>query len=176
MALQAESFATAQEMADRSQGAIPVNHPFLEKELKAATKTIRNACGWHIAKVETLTFERVGPFAEHVWLPAMAIASVTAATIDGTALVADSIEFDKMTGWTNLCGRRRSVTFTAGFADVPEDLVTLTLELAAGALGSPTGITREQAGGVSVTYARSSGALQPADHDRLAAYKIGWLP
>lgn len=176
MALETESFATAQEMADRSEGAIPVNHPFLEKELKAATQAIRNACGWHIAKVETLTFERVGPFAEHVWLPAMEISAVGAATVDGTLLVVDSIEFDKMTGWTNICGRRRSVTYTSGYAQVPADLLLLTLELAAGALGSPLGVSREQAGGVSLTYTRSSGALQPDDHDRLAAYKIGWLP
>lgn len=176
MALETESFATAQEMADRSQGAILANHPFLQKELKAATEAIRKACGWHIAKVETLTFERVGPFAEHVWLPAMEISSVGLTTIDGAVVVADSIEFDKMTGWTNIFGRRRSVTYTAGFAEVPADLVTLTLELAAGALGSPMGITREQAGGVSVSVARSSGALQLADHERLAPYKIGWLP
>jgi hypothetical protein len=171
-----ETFATAQEMAERSQGEIPADHPFLTKELKAATQEIRNACGWHIAQVETITLERVGQFVEHVWLPAMAISAITAATIDGTVILADSVEFDRNTGWTSLCGRRRSVTYTAGFAEVPADLVTLTLELAAGALGSPLALSREQAGGVSLTYARSSGALQPADHARIAAYKIGWLP
>jgi hypothetical protein len=176
MALQTASFATAQEMEQRSQGVIPATHPFLEKELKAATRRIRDACGWHIATVEALTFERVGPFAEHVWLPAMEITSITAATVDGIVADVAAVEFDKQTGWTSLCGRRRSVTFTAGFAEVPEDLVTLTLELAAGGLGSPVGISREQAGGVSVTYTRTSGALQPDDHDRLAPYKLGWLP
>lgn len=176
MALTVTSFATPEEMAERSGGAIPANHPFLQKELAAATRRIRDACGWHIATAEPITFERVGPFAEHVWLPAMEITAITTATIDGTTVDVATVEFDKQTGWTSLCGRRRSVTFTAGFEEIPADLVTLTLELAAGALGSPMGISREQAGGVSVSYTRTSGALQPADHDRLAPYKLGWLP
>lgn len=170
------SFATPTEMAERSEGAIPADHPFLTKELAAATRTIRNACGWHIALVESIRFRRVRPFAEQVWLPAMEIASVVSATIDGVDMVVADVEFDPDMGWTNLCGRNVDVTFTAGFNPVPEDLVTLTLELAAGALGSPLGISREQAGTVSVTYTRSSGSLQPADHDRLAAYKLGRLP
>lgn len=176
MALQTASFASEEEMEQRSQGAIPADHPFLKRELEAATREIRSACGWHIAKVETLTFERVGPFAEQVWLSAMEITAITAATIDGVDIDPATIEFDKQTGWTSLCGRRRSVTFTAGYAEVPADLVTLTLELAAGALGSPIGVSREQAGAVSLTYTRTSGALQPADRDRLAPYKLGWLP
>lgn len=176
MALQTDAFASAQEMADRSQGAIPISHPFLEKELRAATETIRNHCRWHVAGVETRTFERVGPFAEHVWLPAMEIAEITEAIIDGYPVDVSAVEFDKSTGWTSLWGRRRKVTYTAGFEAVPADLVTLTLELAAGALGSPLGITREQAGGVSVTLTRASGALMADDLHRLAAYTIGYVP
>lgn len=174
MALQ--PFATAQDMADRSGGAIPKTHPFLEKELQAATRTIHNACGWHIAQVEQLRYRKVRPFSEVVWLPAMQIKSIDSGTIDGATVTAMTTGFDPAIGWTPLCGRDVDITFTAGFDEVPEDLVTLTLELAAGALGSPLGISREQAGTVSVSYTRTSGQLTEADHDRLAAYKLGWLP
>ncbi|WP_159576098.1 hypothetical protein [Microbacterium sp. 8M] len=176
MALSTTSFATKDQMEQRSQGAIPATTPFLDQELAAATRTIRNHCRWHIAAVEQLTFRRSGPFAEPVWLPAMQIATLDEITIDGVAIDPAGVEFDFDTGWTSLCGRIRQVKFTAGFEEIPEDLVTLTLELAAGALGSPLGISREQAGGVSVSYTRTSGALQPADEDRLAAYRLGWLP
>lgn len=171
-----EPFATAQQMADRSQGAIPTDHPFLATELKAATRQIRNACGWHIAKVEQLRYRKVRPFSEAVWLPALQIQSIDSGTIDGATVAATTAGFDPEIGWTPFVGRDVDITFTAGYAEVPEDLVTLTLELAAGALGSPLGISREQAGTVSVSYTRTSGELTAADHDRLAAYKLGRLP
>ena len=176
MTLTLTSFATPAEMEQRSQGEIPATHPFLQTELNAATRQIRNACGWHIAKVEQLRYRKVRPFSEAVWLPAMQIASIDSGTIDGATLTPMTAGFDPEIGWTPLCGRDIDVTFTAGFEETPEDLVTLTLELAAGALGSPLGISREQAGAVSVSYTRTSGALQPADQARLAAYKLGWLP
>lgn len=168
-----ESFATPTDMADRSNQAITAtSHPFLEREIAAATRAIRNECGWHIAKTEALTYKRRGPFAADVWLPAREIKSVELALVDGVQV--DDVEFDPDTGWTSLCGRVIEVNYTAGFADVPADLVTLTLELAAGGVGSPLGITREQAGGVSVTLGRASSKLQPADLDALSAYRIGW--
>lgn len=176
MALTPTSFATPDQMEDRSGGAILTTHPFLQKELAAATRQIRNRCGWHIATRQQVRIRHVRPFPESVWLPAMQIESIDSAIMDGATRTTSGIDFDPDTGWTPLCGRRVDVTFTAGFDEVPEDLVTLTLELAAGALGSPLGITREQAGGVSVTLARSSGALQADDLSRLAAYKLGWLP
>ena len=116
---------------------------------------------------------------EHVYLPAMRIAGVVAATIDGVVLTADdlaAVEFDPVTGWTSLCGRSVSVTFNAGFVTVPADLKLLTIELSAGALGSPLGITKEQAGGVSVTLDRASGAITEQDCQRLVPYKLGRLP
>lgn len=176
MPLSTTSFATKEQMGERSQGAIPATTPFLDNELAAATRTIRNYCRWHIAGAEQLTFRRSGPFREPVWLPAMQIVRLDEITIDGVTITPSTVEFDYDSGWTSLCGRIREVKFTAGFEEIPEDLVTLTLELAAGALGSPLGISREQAGGVSVSYTRTSGALQPADEDRLAAYRLGWLP
>lgn len=175
MALTLTSFATPTEMGQRSSGEIPASHPFLQKELDAATRQIRNACRWHIAGVEQLRYRKVRPFSEAVWLPAMQIKSIDSGAIDATTIITP-VEFDPEIGWTALCGRNIDITFTAGYEAVPEDLVTLTLELAAGALGSPLGISREQAGTVSVTYTRTSGALQASDHDRIAAYKLGWLP
>lgn len=174
------SFATPQQMEQRSQGAIAATHPFLETELASATRSIRDYCGWHIAGPEEVTHRRVRPYHDQVWLPAMQVEEIVSAKINGGDVEPDTVEFDPDTGWTSLYGRRVEVKFRAGFDSVPESLVTLTLELAAGALGTPLGISREQAGGVSVTFARTSGALLVgpggADIARLAPYKLGVLP
>lgn len=178
-----EPFATEQQMNDRTLGAITTSsHPFLSAELKAASKLIRNECRWHIAKEETLTLRRVLPFAEAVWLPAMKISELTSAKIDGTLVDPAAIEFDEQTGWTNLCGRRIEVVFRAGFTEVPDDLVTLTLQIAARALGAPLGVVREQSLTSSVTWSATAPGVAGGDvlmqHelDQLAEYRIGRLP
>ncbi|WP_052961588.1 MULTISPECIES: hypothetical protein [unclassified Leucobacter] len=180
MADTTDMFATPADMADRSGGTIAAEHPFLERELRAATRSIRNHCGWHIAGKHIIKHRRRGRFSAEVWLPAMRIESIESGTIDGAAINPALVDFDEDTGWTPLVGRAVDVTFVAGFDPIPEDLVTLTLELAAGALGSPLGISREQAGGVSVTFTRTSGALLIGpggpDEARLAPYRLGVLP
>lgn len=172
-----EPFATPEDMESRTLGVITAtSHSFLEQELAAATQAIRGHCRWHVATAETLTYRRRGRFVEHVWLPASEIRSIASAVIDGQTIDTAAVEFDEATGWTNLCGRVVDVQFVAGFETVPEDLVTLTLELAAGALGTSLGLAKEQAGAVSVTYTRAGGGLTAADESRLVAYRLGRLP
>lgn len=178
------SFATPTDMEQRSQGAITAaTHPFLQKELDAATRAIQDECRWHIAPQESKTFRRTGPYEDQVWLPAMEITAITAANLDNEVVTdLPSIEFDRDTGWTNLSGRIITVTFTSGFATVPEDIVTLTLQVAARALGSPLGLVREQAGTVSVTHSQpgfnvaGGTVLLTHEKDQLAAYRLGRLP
>lgn len=176
------TFASAELMEQRSQGAITTTtHPYLQSELNAATQDIRDFCRWHVAPLREVTHKRRGRFVEDVWLPAMQIASVDAVTIDGVVWDAEhlaTVEFDEDTGWTNLRGRAVEVKFTAGYTDVPANIETITLELAAAALGTSLGFTREQAGSVSVTYGRAGGGV---DEDstvgrRLIPYRIGRLP
>lgn len=179
-------FAAATDMQQRTKGAITVSsHPFLEKELAAASRLIRDHCGWHIAGKENLRHRRTRRWSEDVWLPAMEIDTVTKVAVDGIEWDADrleQVEFDRDIGWTNLCGRIVDVEFTAGFEEIPESLVTLTLQVAARALGSPLGLVREQAGTVSVTHSQSGSniaggdVLLPAEIDVLSAYKLGRLP
>ncbi len=172
-----EPFATATDMQNRSQGEISTaTHPYLAKELAAASRAIRNACRWHIAKIENLTFRQIRRYPFLCYLPAMQIQEITSARVNGIEIAPDLVEFDPETGQTNLYGRAIVVEYIAGFAEVPEDLELLTLELAAGALGVALGITRESAGSVMVGYARSGGGVTLADLDRLAPYRIGPLP
>lgn len=179
-------FATPDQMADRSRGAITVaSHPFLPSALKAASKEIRKCCRWHVATRETVTRAFIEPAPRSdLWLPALEIASIDEATLDGVPLDVSAVVINPETGWTSLraWGRVLSVTFTAGFEEVPDDIVDLTLHVAARSLGSPLGAIREQAGPVSVTWSATapnvSGGtvLLPHEKDSLAEYQIGRTP
>lgn len=181
-----EPFASAQLMEDRSQGAITTEtHPYLEQELAAASRIIRDYCRWHVAPVMPVQHGRRGHGRESVWLRAMQIKSVDSVTVDGTdwdAELLDRVRVDPDVGWTNIEGRDVNVTFTAGYDPVPESIVSLTLQVAARALGSPLGFVREQAGGVAVTHTQigfnqAGGVLLlPAEESVLDEYRIGRLP
>jgi len=176
-------FANSGDMERRTGGAITAaTHPFLDDELKAAAALIRAACGWHVApRREVTVSQRVG-FARDVRLPAMEIHSVVSVTLDGVLVAPELVLFDRATGWTNLRGASWDVTFVAGFDDVPPDLVALTLQVAARALSSPTGVTREQIGQHSVSFsltgAQSAGGavLLPSEREQLVPYTLGALP
>lgn len=172
---------TADTMAARTGGEIPADHPGLARELAAAASAIRDYCGWHIAGVEQNTLTRLVPFVDMIWIPAMEIKSIDALTVGGTVWDDPrSAPFDPGTGYTGIMARSYSITYTSGYEKLPEAIVTLVLELAAGGLGTAVGIDREQAGGVSVSFARTGGGLAVgpggADAVTLAPYKIGVLP
>lgn len=177
-----DAFATKEQMAEKSQGAIPASTPFLEDELAAATGLIRDYCRWHIAKVRTeLKRRHRTRLRETVWLPATRIVSIDNIVADGKTVDPAGIDFDPETGWTDLNGSAVTVEYTAGYAEVPPSVVSLTLHIAARALGSPLGLIRETAGGVSIahtqvgTNAAGGTVLLPHEMTQLDAFRIGWI-
>lgn len=178
-----DPLATAQQMNDRTLGAITAtSHPFLETELKAASRLIRNECRWHIAPVVEVVRKVRKRHRHEIWVPAMEITAVRISTHGGVATDLADDEFDPDTGWTAWSGDRYTLTYTAGFAEVPDDLVTLTLQIAARALGAPLGVVREQSLTSSVTWSATAPGVAGGDvlmqHelDQLAEYRIGRLP
>lgn len=180
------SFASVGQMSQRTQGAITLSsHPFLDDELAAASQLIRDACHWHVAKKETLRLRKTWGTRELVYLPAMEIDAITAVTIGDVVWDAEqlaTVEFDRDTGWTNLCGRKVDIQYVAGFETVPASIVTLTLQIAARALGSPLGAVREQTLVSNVQWSATapgvSGGAVILDHevDTLTPYILGRLP
>lgn len=171
-----DPFATPQDMSDRTEGEITATtHPFLERELAAASRAIREACGWHIAKRETVKVVRLGRYVEPVFLPASQIVSIESVKVNGVARDIETVEFDPMTGETNLRERSYAIEFVAGYEEFPADLVAMTLELAAAGLGAALGLTREQAGSVVIGY-RSPTIGGDQDRARLAPYALGYIP
>lgn len=176
-------FATADQMDQRTQGQITTaSHPFLEAEIAAAERLIRDVCGWHVAPRQEVTLRRRGRDAADLWLPTIGDVQLSAATIDEQVLDVAALHVDPVTGWTGLRGYAWEISYVAGFEEVPEALVSLTLQVAARALGSPLGVVREQAGAVSVTYSQAAfnvaggAVLLPHEKAQLAPYTIGYLP
>lgn len=188
MAAPIDTFASAAQMAQRSQGAIPADRPFLDIALKAATRRIRNYCGWHIATEQQDTLPLDGQAAAVIYLPTMRIVSIDEMTIDGTPVVfeSDTLQWSVdgrlwRPSWSvNYQGVQ--LKYTHGFETVPDDLVDLTLLIASRDLGSPLGVVREQTLSSSVTWSQTgfnqAGGtnLLDSEKDALQAYKIGYIP
>lgn len=169
------SFATPEDMASVSGGEITAStHPGLQLQLDGATESIRRECGWHIATREVRTLRRVERFPRVVFLPAMEIAAVNQAFVNGAEVDPDLIEFDPGTGETNLYARAVTVVYDAGFSTVPTDVKLLSLEMAAAGVGAGLGLLREQAGSVVAAY--RSASVEPTDAGRLSPYKLGPIP
>lgn len=169
------TFASTTDMDQRSRGAITAtSHPYLARELAAATEAIRNACGWHIAPSESVRFRRSARIPSVVFLPGMMITAITAAKVNGVTIAPEDVDVDPMTGETNLYGRVLDVSFTCGWETVPADLEALTLDMVAASLGGGAeGLAREQAGAVSVTYRQYA---ESELRGRLASYRLGRVP
>lgn len=177
-----DSFATKEQMADRSQGAIPADTPFLDTALAAASQEIRKYCHWHIAPQATTT-ARLRPWLRYqrqAILPSLHIDSLGEVIIgDETRdLTANPVDFDPDTGETDLSGARIVVTMTHGFEVIPEDLVELTLMIASRAMGAPLGYTREQSGQRSVSHSLTAqgvaGGTVLLEHEKasLSEYRL----
>ncbi|WP_066041914.1 hypothetical protein [Herbiconiux solani] len=191
-----KSFASKEQMADRSRGAIPADTPFLELSLRAASRLIRNSCGWHIAPVIQTVFRYREDTGGQLLLPSLHIASIDSLTSRGTPVDLDEnpVTFDPDTGWSNTAGCDVAITFTHGYSipdtnsdeddldEIPEDIVDLTLMIASRALGAPLGYTREQSGQRSVSHSLTAQGvaggtvLLAHEKDALAEYRIARLP
>jgi hypothetical protein len=188
-------FATADQMAERSQGAIPADTPFLELALRAASRIIRSYCGWHIAPVMQTVYRYNGDPGGQLFLPSLHINTINSLTVAGHAvdLDANPVEFDADTGWSDISGIAPVVTFTHGYTlpetdneddpeQIPEDIVDLVLMMASRALGAPLGYTREQSGQRSVTHSLTATGVAGGtvllghEKDALAEYRLARLP
>lgn len=170
-----DAFATSADMAERSQGSVPADTPFLNTALKAASTRIRNKCGWHVWPVVTDTYMVRELSGSQIWLPTTLMRSLSGLTVDGVAADLSLVRWFP-DGRVDVCwaGQAR-VTFTHGYDEAPDDLIALTLDLALGDLLS-RGVVREQTLASSVTWARTSGRITLEDEEILSAYKVGYVP
>lgn len=144
---------------------------------------IRSYCGWHIAPSIQETVKLDGRGSRHLWLPSLYVTEVTAVSNEGTALT--DVEYDwsesgyiesRYGCWTTR-PRQVEVEFTHGYDDIPADVVGVAVAVAARAIASPSGATRQQVGAVALGYATVNGAsggiaLLQHERDILDQYRL----
>jgi hypothetical protein len=186
-------FATMDQMVAYSHGAIDPSDPTAELMLEAASNLVRRYCGWHIYPSVEFDLVMDGPGGLTLQLPSKYVTDVATVTESGTVTDPSLYRWSELGeveraqaywnngawfGWWVTGFRLLEVVFTSGYDEAPPELATMVMSLTARALASPTGATREQAGGVMVMYALSSThaagglALMENDLATLDAYRI----
>lgn len=181
-----DPFATPEELSIKSNGAISATHPDAARELEAASERIRNYCRWHVWPQVVHTLRLNGPGTDQLFLPTLYLQSITSMTDAGTAV--DVAGLDYNTGersdgivdghkWTARRGQVVAV-IVHGHPDMPSTLKDVAMHVAARALGSPLGATKEAAGGVSVSWSLTGSqvaggtVLLDSEHDALDTYRL----
>lgn len=135
-----------------------------------------------------------GSWSSELILPERPVVAVSAVSVDGTALTADtgytmsppgvlhvgpSGGSSGRQGATGLRGgtwggpaARVTVTYTHGFAAIPTAVKAATLAMAARVVASPSGVRSETVAGYSVTYAAAGSSVQMDDTEMAA---LSWL-
>lgn len=131
--------------------------------LEAVTDEIRTYCGWHIAPVATETVTVDGSGSEVQGLPTLHLVDLVAVSEDGTDLTVADVQWSAA-GYLRRPGYRWTTSLRGvvaeiehGYAEVPAGLIALTCAVATRSWTNPAGVTREQSGGESVSYAAADG-------------------
>ena len=164
----------------------------IEPNIKAASKAVRNYCGWHIypaysCKIQTSFYDkRISRNGNMilVQLPSTFVVSITSVRIGGVAC--ESYVFEA-NGLLRIFGVSEyfepyttlEVEYSAGLSDaLVANIQELVAHRVTHALASSAGIQSEAAGGVSITYsavwtnsARST-ALPDDNKEVLAPYRL----
>lgn len=148
--------------------------------LEAASAAVRSHCGWHVFPVLKCKAVTSGP-GRLVALPTIALSSVSRVTELGSVLQDGQYEW-RVDGLLRRCGWREwprawrsvEVEFESGLTgEAAAAVAQVACQVAASALATSAGVSREQAGDVSVTYSQPGGvALLDRDMAMLAPYRL----
>ena len=149
-----------------------------QQALDAASAKIRGAAGWHISPPEPVT-RTLTPGAVSVYLPSMRVADVVLTSngqplVEGTYLVdLDGCRVDFNHHW--VFGGPVVITYSSGYAETPEAIKALCLEIAAGIYSNPGNALSVTYGSVTENYRPPATAANPEDlrvDHRLAPFVI----
>lgn len=182
------AFATEAELEAYTGTSIDTTRAELLLDL--ATGAIRAYTNQTISRVTSDVVVLPGSWSNRLELPERPVVSVATVKIEDTTLVADA-DYVWDGRWTLLrgtseagvlvindgplisshgdwggAGAQVTVTYTHGFATIPDDVKGVCLALAARSLASPDGVNSESVGSYSVSYSRSGGAVSLLDEER----------
>lgn len=130
--------------------------------IEGAWSLVRAYCGWHITpeRRETVVVDAIGGRITPV--PTLFLGSVHTTEIrHGDEWLAVEIRDWSAGGWLVGCWpdrpRALRVDMTHGYAEPPDGVAVVVLNLAAGSISAPVAVSSEQAGGESISYATAGG-------------------
>lgn len=153
------SFVTPAELSAYTQGKVSASDPRVQPVLDAVSRAIRKYCGWHVGPSQEDTLTLDGPCAYLLQLPTLHLTEIDSIEEEGEVVDVDDYEWSALgdirrIGYPYKWGykfRSIEITFTHGFSDY-SDVEQVCQQVTAGALASPMGATREQAGSVGVSW------------------------
>lgn len=143
--------------------------------IAAASASIRNHCGWHVAPSLSCEATLDGSGTRTLWLPATFVSDVDAVTVAGQ----ESLSFQ----WSRLGEvdtdtfvpptlRAATVDYEAGYPSAPADLKALCALLVVRSVALSYGVASESVGDTSVSFGgaavASAGAVSLVEQDRVA--------
>lgn len=149
--------------------------------VQLASGAVRAYCGWNLS-LATETLQVAGSGTIVLTLPTLNLITVTAIVVDGTDLALDPLTVSwtrrgqllRMAGWPHMA--TVDVTCEHGYAEIPDVVKLVTLELAGRALNNPEGLRRVTVGAVTREWGGSAAAggaaLSELDQRLLDRYSI----
>ena len=172
-----DTMVSTADVAIASGGKIRQADPRLPSLIRAAQAAVQTWCGWHIAPIITETVTLDGNGGRAIQLPSGRVVAIDSVQAGG-------VEWDPAQyGWSQagmlesygpaFPRRFRSVRVTMrhGYEEAPAVASVIT-QAVLGACASPMGATREQAGQVAVSWARTGLKLDGDDMAALAPYRL----
>ncbi|MDI3330134.1 MAG: hypothetical protein QJR09_05275 [Micrococcus sp.] len=167
--------ATPEALAEYTGGKIPASDPRAKTLLDGASAAVRRYCRWHVAPVLEETLTEDGPGGTVLHLPTGRLLSLVEVTDGGRPVELSTLDvsragmIERGAGWSaRFGGVTARVRHGWDLAAVP-DVSQIVLQVVANALSSPMGVTREQAGSISVSWAmtapNTSGGLSLLERD-----------
>lgn len=171
------AMVTAADVATASGGKIRQADARLPSLIRAAQDAVQAWCGWHIAPIirETVTLDGTGGHA--LQLPSGRVVDVETVKVNGVEWAPSQWGWSRA-GMLESYGppfprrfRAVEVTMRHGYEEAPAVASVIT-QAVLGACASPMGATREQAGQVAVSWARTGLKLDGDDMTALAPYRL----
>lgn len=149
--------------------------------LAQATDIVRAYCGWHIAPSTEATVTVDPSSCDVTLLPTLMLTAVGAiADADGQPVTFTAANWRTNGVLRGLGFLPLTVTFTHGYAEVPRDVQSVVLAVAARAQVSPDGVTRRQTGAVSEAYSQTgsnvAGGSSLMEHEKAMLDKYRLAP
>ena len=174
---------SAAEFSQGTNGVISADDPRVHGIIAGASAAVRAYCGWHIGPVVDQFLFVDGPGGRELTLPTMRVVDLKKILYRGQEIDHDSYSWSESgqvrlhSGFWPSGYRALTVHIEHGFEDFA-DVRQVVQQVASNAIASSMGATREQAGGVSVSWALTapnvSGGVSLLQRDLavLDAYKI----